>query len=182
MDSPAPDLADLLARTARRDRAAFRALYGATCAKLTGVVCRILKTGDLSSEVLQEVYVRIWDKAGDFDASKGSPMAWMATIARNRALDEVRRIRPLSLEDMPEGFEPASPFEHPLDSRERSEGLSALTRCLGQLDEQKRQIVMLAYYRGATREALAKQFNAPVPTIKTWLHRSLAQLRGCLEP
>ena len=176
------DLADLLARVSKRDRDAFRALHRATASKLMGVVARILNRGDMASEVVQEAYVKIWDKAGDFDPAKGSPLGWMATIARNRALDEVRRIRPVSLEDMPDGFEPVAETEDPMASRERSERLKALMGCLGQLDAQKREIVMLAYYRGATREALAKRFDAPVPTIKTWLHRSLAQLRGCLEP
>jgi len=55
-------------------------------------------------------------------------------------------------------------------------------KCLARLDEEKRQIVLLAYYRGASREALAQKFSRPVPTIKTWLHRSLAQLRDCLSP
>jgi RNA polymerase sigma-70 factor (ECF subfamily) len=129
---------------------------------------------------LQEVYVRIWEKAADYDLAKGSPMAWMATIARNRALDEVRRVRPVSLEDMPEGFEPAAEEIDPLATRERSEELTALTNCLKTLDEEKRQIVLLAYYRGLSREALAERFHAPVPTIKTWLRRGLAQLRDCL--
>ena len=65
-------------------------------------MARILKRGDASGEALQEAYVRIWEKASEFDSAKGSPLAWMATIARNRALDEVRRVRPTSLEDMPE--------------------------------------------------------------------------------
>jgi RNA polymerase sigma-70 factor, ECF subfamily len=174
------DLADLLRRVAARDEAAFAALYRRTSAKLYGVVARILSRGDAGAEALQEAYVRIWEKAGDFDPAKGSPLAWMATIARNRALDEVRRVRPASLEDMPEGFEPAAETVDPLASRERSEGLSALLDCLAKLDEEKRAILMLAYYRGASREALAKRFDRPVPTIKTWLHRSLAQLRDCL--
>ena len=175
-----PDLAQLLARVAARDRAAFATLYKQTQAKLYGVVARILVRSDLAGEVLQEAYVRIWQKAGDFDSAKGSPIAWMATIARNRALDEVRRVKPLALEDMPESFEPAAEEVDPLGSRERSEQLAALMRCLAQLDEEKRQIVLLAYYRGASREALSKRFERPVPTIKTWLHRSLAQLRDCL--
>jgi RNA polymerase sigma factor (sigma-70 family) len=101
-------LAELLRRVAARDAAAFATLYRETQSKLYGVVARILTRGDRSGEALQEAYVRIWEKAGDFDPSKGSPIAWMATIARNRALDEVRRVRPSSLEDMPEGFEPAA--------------------------------------------------------------------------
>ena len=82
--------------------------------------------GDVAADVLQEAYVRIWEKASDFDPVKGSPLAWMATIARNRALDEVRRVRPGSLEDQPDGFEPAAEDIDPLAARERSEGLTAL--------------------------------------------------------
>src|SRR5271155_128436 len=143
------DLAALLRRVAIRDSAAFAILYKQTQAKLYGVIARILTRGELSGEVLQEVYVRIWEKAGDFDASKGSPIAWMATIARNRALDEVRRVRPTSLEDMPEGFEPAADTVDPLASRERSESLAALLDCLGKLEDEKRSMVLHAYYHGA---------------------------------
>jgi RNA polymerase sigma-70 factor, ECF subfamily len=174
------DLSNLLSRIATRDAAAFTALYKQTNTKLYGVVARILTRGDAAPDALQEVYVRIWEKAGEFDPLKGSPLAWMTTIARNRALDEVRRVRPVSLENQPEGFEPAAEEIDPLASRERSEGLTALVDCLKALDEEKRAIVLLAYYRGSSREALAKRFGRPVPTIKTWLHRSLAQLRDCL--
>ena len=173
-------LADLLRQVAARDTTAFAALYKQTSAKLYGVVARVLTRGDVAADVLQEAYVRIWEKAGDFDPVKGSPLAWMATIARNRALDEVRRVRPISLEGQPEGFEPAAEEIDPLATRERSEGLAALVDCLKALDEEKRAVVLLAYYRGLSREALAKRFGRPVPTIKTWLHRSLAQLRDCL--
>ena len=173
-------LADLLGRIAARDAAAFSALYKATSAKLYGVVARILPRGDAAADALQEAYVRIWEKAGEFDPAKGSPLAWMATIARNRALDEVRRVRPGSLEDLPESFEPAADEVDPLAARERSEGLVKLLNCLQALDEEKRAVVLLAYYHGLSREALALRFGRPVPTIKTWLHRSLAQLRDCL--
>ena len=93
----AAQLASLLQQVADGDRAAFSALYNATRSKLYGVVARILGAGDSSVEVVQEAFVRIWEKAGDFDSAKGSPMAWMTTIARNRALDEIRRARPVSL-------------------------------------------------------------------------------------
>jgi RNA polymerase sigma-70 factor (ECF subfamily) len=169
-----------LSRIAARDAGAFAALYKQTSAKLYGVVARILSSGDGAVDVLQEVYVRIWERAGEFDPLKGSPLGWMATIARNRALDEVRRVRPGSLEELPEGFEPAAVEVDPLASRERSETLAALLDCLGELDEEKRAVVLHAYYHGASREALAKRFGRPVATIKTWLHRSLAQLRDCL--
>ena len=170
------ELVDLLARVAKRDSQAFATLYKLTQAKLHGVVARIVTRGDTSGELLQEAFVKIWEKAADYDPEKGSPIAWMATIARNRALDEVRRVRPVSLEDMPEGFEPAAEAIDPMGARDRSEQLTALTNCLKTLDDEKREAVMLAYYRGYSREALARRYDKPVPTVKTWLRRSLLQL------
>jgi RNA polymerase sigma-70 factor, ECF subfamily len=174
------DLAELLGRIAARDAPAFAALYRETSAKLYGVIARILPRADAAADALQEAYVRIWQKAGEFDPARGSPLAWMATIARNRALDEVRRVRPASLEDLPESFEPAAEEIDPLAARDRSERLAALISCLQALEEEKRAVVLLAYYRGLSREALAQRFGRPTSTIKTWLHRSLAQIRDCL--
>src|SRR5271155_1153391 len=134
------DLAELLSRIAARDATAFAALYKQTSAKLYGVVARILPRGDAGAEALQEAYVRIWEKAGDFDPAKGSPLGWRAPTARTRALDEVRRVRPGSLEDLPESFEPAANEVDPLAARERSEALAALVDCLQRLDEEKRAV------------------------------------------
>lgn len=176
----AEELAALLARTAAKDRDAFAALYTRTSAKLLGIAMRILRRRDLAEEILQEVYLKIWEHAGDFDASRANVMTWMSTIARNRAIDEVRRKGTVAIEELPEGIELAGDNPDPLASRERGEQLRGLMRCLQELDSQKRLMVLLAYYHGASREALSKRFATPVPTIKTWLHRSLIQLRQCL--
>ena len=176
----AHELAPLMGRVAAGDRAAFQELYRATNAKLYGIILRILLRQGVADEVLQEVYVKIWERAGDFDASRASPITWMATIARNRALDEARRATPISTEDLPEGFELAADLEHPLAAMERSDELRRLLACLDQLEPKKRDMVLLAYHRGMTREALAQRFGAPTPTIKTWLQRSLSQLKNCL--
>ena len=101
----AQSLGLLLQRIAARDRPAFAMLYSATSAKLYGIVLRILKRRDIAEEVLQDVYVKIWERAGDFEAGRASPITWMATIARNRAIDEVRRRAPVSIEDAPEALE-----------------------------------------------------------------------------
>ncbi len=173
-------LADLMARVAARDRSAFSELYQATSAKLLGIIIRILHRRDISEEVLQEVYVKIWNRASDFDPARASPIAWMAAIARNRALDEVRRVQPVSIEEAPEALELPDPSANISEEVERNEDLRRLLGCLDGLEPEKREIVLLAYYRGETREALAARFDRPVATIKTWLHRSLAQLRTCL--
>ena len=176
----AVDLADLLARVAARDREAFAAVYKATSAKLWGIVVRILPRRDIAEDVLQDVYVRIWERAVSFDPAKASPITWMATIARNRAIDEVRRKSTVSIEDTPESLEVEQDAPSPLDNTQMSEDLRRLQQCLQGLDPERREIVLLAYYNGLSRDELAKRFSHPVATIKTWLHRSLAQLRKCL--
>ena len=177
-------LVSLLGRIADGDRLAFQDLYARTSAKLYGVALRILAEEALARDVLQEAYVKIWQKASDFQSAQGSPITWMATIVRNRALDEVRKAKPISMSSMGDDgadLDFAAETAHPLDGRERSEELRRLMQCLGGLDEERRQVVLLAYYRGMSREDLSRRFGRPVPTIKTWLHRSLAQLKGCLQ-
>lgn len=176
----AQDIIDLLARTARQDRAAFAHLYQATSAKLFGIIVRILKRPDLADEVLQEVFVKIWDRAGDFDPRVASPITWMAAIARNRALDEIRRKRPESIEDHPELLEMASADASALTNVMRAEDGRRLADCLSRLDAPRRQMVVLAYCEGLSRDELAEKYGQPANTIKTWLRRSLAQLKGCL--
>ena len=174
------DLAGLLARVAARDREAFQAVYKATSAKLWGIVVRILPRRDIAEDVLQDVYVRIWERAASFDPAKASPITWMATIARNRAIDEVRRKSPVSIEDAPEALNVEQSGPSPLDNTQQSQELRRLQECLQGLDAERREIVLLAYYNGLSRDELAQRFAHPVATIKTWLHRSLAQLRKCL--
>ena len=174
------DLIALLARVAEGDRRAFSELYAATSAKLYGVVFRILPAKDRAEDVLQDAYVRIWNRAASYDARKASPIAWMATIARNRAIDEVRRRATLSIEDAPQALEVPAEGLDPLDATQQSEELQRLNDCLQALDADRRQMVLLAYHQGLSRDEIAQRFNHPVGTIKVWLHRSLAQLRKCL--
>ncbi len=174
------DLVALMQQVSGRDRRAFADLYAATSGKLYGVILRIVARRDIADEILQEAYVKIWERAGDFDEKRASPITWMATIARNRALDEVRKARPVSLEDMPAGFDVVSDAPLAIDLLMQSEDGRRLHDCLQLLEAEKRDVVVQAYLHGLSREDLGKRFERPVPTIKTWLHRSLAQLKGCL--
>ena len=182
MLSSSRELAAVLNRVAQRDDEAFQTLYDATSRKLYGIILRILASRSLADEILQEVYVKIWQRAADFDITKASPITWMAVIARNRALDEVRRPGyAAALDDLGDVLDLPASLEHPLDGLERSDQFKALLRCLNMLDRERRDILLLAYYRGLSRDALAERFNHPTATIKTWLHRSLAQLKSCLS-
>jgi RNA polymerase sigma-70 factor (ECF subfamily) len=174
------ELVWLLARMSQGDRSAFERLYAATRAKLYGVILRILRRSDLAEEAMQDTYLRIWQSAGRFDPALASPITWMVTIARNRALDIARRKPEVPLDDAPDAFEIAMDSQDPLAAREFSEDLKRVLGCLGQLDKDKQRLILLAYYDGWSREQLAENFGAPVATVKTWLRRSLMTIRECL--
>lgn len=176
------EIDELLARVARGDRAAFARLYDRTSGKLFGVVSRILPRGELAEDALQEAFVRIWQRASGYDASIASPMAWMATIARNQAIDLRRRfaerLSAMSVEPdeqlQAEGADPAA-------MAEQSDAMARLNGCLSHLTAERRDMVLLAYHQGWSREELAARFNRPVTTVKTLLRRSLIALKECLD-
>ncbi|WP_028796142.1 sigma-70 family RNA polymerase sigma factor [Thalassobaculum salexigens] len=174
------DISRLLDRVAGGDRQAFADLYEATAPKLYGIILRILRRRDETDEVVQDVYVKIWQRAGDFDPARASPITWMATIARNRALDEVRRARVATVSDDIALERAADPARSALGDVEASEDRRRLEVCLDALEGERGSLVRLAYLDGLSRQDLADRFGQPVGTIKTWLHRSLKQLRDCL--
>jgi RNA polymerase sigma-70 factor (ECF subfamily) len=175
-----PELVWLMAATAKGDQAAFERLYAATRAKLFGVVLRILRRNDLAEEVMQEAYIKVWRNAGNFDPAAASPITWMVAIARNLAIDHVRRKSESSIEDEPRAMEVAGDNPDPLASRELTEELKRLLGCVGKLEPERQRLVLLAYYDGWSREQLAAKIDKPVNTVKTWLRRSLIEIRECL--
>jgi RNA polymerase sigma-70 factor (ECF subfamily) len=174
------ELVWLIALVAKRDEAAFERLYAATRAKLYGVVLRILRRQDLAEEVIQETYVKVWNSAAQFNPAVSSPITWMAAIARNRAIDIVRKRGEISIEDEPSAMDVAAETPDPLARREMSEELKRLLECVGRLEPDRQKLVLLAYYNGWSREQLASKFEAPVNTVKTWLRRSMMDIRECL--
>jgi RNA polymerase sigma factor (sigma-70 family) len=171
----------LLAAVARRDRAAFRSLYDLASPKLFATILRIVKSKAAAEEVLQDVFLRIWQNAGRFSQEAGPARAWMSAIARNRAIDVIRQktFVPVSGND-----QEADMYERVAEERDREADMinnASLRHCLGTIEETARDCVLLAYYEGYSREELAQRFGRPVNTIKTWLHRSLAALRDCLD-
>src|SRR5262249_14769756 len=131
---------------------------------------------------LQETFLRIWQKASSYDSSVVPPMAWMATIAHNLAIDLKRRFAE-RLARQSEEADSAIPDDRPdpLTLAEQSESFRRLKGCLDGLADERQQMVLLAYHQGWSREELAARFNRPVTTIKTLLRRSLIALKECLD-
>ncbi|MBB3141934.1 sigma-70 family RNA polymerase sigma factor [Halomonas organivorans] len=178
--APGDRLVGLLRRVAQRDRQAFAQLYEATSAKLYGTVLRILKERGRTDDIVQEVYVAIWQKAAQFETGRASPIAWMTAIARHAAIDERRR-QPTAPHDAEEALA-QTPSDAPgaREHAERDQEARRLHACLEELEADRRALVRLAYLDGWSRAELAAHVEQPVNTVKTWLHRALKQLKGCL--
>lgn len=175
-------LSSLLVAAGGGDREAFRGVYDATAAHLLGLALRILRRRDAAEDTLQEAFVSIWQRAGDYRPERGAPMAWMGTIVRHRALDRLRRERAtVPLDDVPEREAWADPGPAPDAATEAAQDARRLTACLDELAPNPRTAIVLAYREGLTHEEIAARLPAPLGTVKTWIRRGLAQLRTCLD-
>ena len=172
-------LEQLLARCALGDRAAFQALYDSTAPQLYACLLRLLRRRDAAEDVLQEVFVAVWRRAGDYRADKGRPLTWLTSIARYRALDILRRGgRELPL---PEDAEPADESTEDEPDIVDSRSASRLESCMEQLGQQQRQCVRLAFVDGYTHSDIARALSTPLGTVKSWLRRSLQALKQCMD-
>lgn len=172
------ELSELLLAVADGDRAAFARFYQRTSAKLFGVVLRILPERSMAEDAMQDAYAKIWRNAAGYDVLRGSPITWAATIARNVAIDLRRREQPAGRqrEDDFDFDAMRDPAGGP-----SAEDMAALRACLDRLDPDQRALILAAYLNGESREELAERLGHPTGTIKSWLHRGLARLKGCLD-
>lgn len=175
-------LTDLVNRSANGDRQAFTALYRMVSPKLYAVCVTLLKQRDMAEDVLQDSFVKIWNRAGSYDPSKGSAMTWMTSIVRNRALDMLRSAHPPLEQNADEyrELELVDDTRNPTESMEFNTSTAALNYCLKQLKNGQRKCIMMAYYYGYTHDELAQRLNTPLGTVKAWIRRGLERIRECL--
>jgi RNA polymerase sigma-70 factor, ECF subfamily len=161
------------------DRAAFRCLYELWGARLHGIALRITHQPSLAADATHDAFVQVWQRAARFDPARGSPEAWLVSLVRYRALDIIRgRTREVG------GYEPANePDDRPdaLAALMVSAEGRALQRCVGELDPERRRIIMLAYIDGLSHGELSERLSLPLGTVKSWIRRGLRALRGCLD-
>jgi RNA polymerase sigma-70 factor, ECF subfamily len=180
------ELQPLLARVALGDQQAFVALYRKTAPHLYAIVLRIVRHGARAEEILQEAFVSVWHHAGAYDAAKSRPMTWLASIARHRALDQVRRrdLDTVSLDvDDDEGpaWDPPAGGPTPIELLEAGADARAMRECVDSLDAGPKQAIALAFFHGLSHRELAAHLGEPLGTVKSWVRRGLERLRRCLE-
>lgn len=168
------EIAELLPAVAKGDRDAFQRLYGATCAKVYGVVLRILRRHDLATNVMEDTYQQVWNTAGQFDAAHWSPVAWMVAIARARAIDLARLPETTASDAEPEIADAEAPGAMP--RREMTEDLKRLLTCIGRLEPERQRMVLLAYYGAFTRGQLAGKLDMAPDELTVALRHSLSEI------
>ena len=181
-DADREQLRHCLLRTADGDRASFEALYQRTSAKLFGVCLRILHERSEAEEVLQDVYLTIWRKAGQYDGERASPITWLAMIARNKAIDRLRTGRidrasvpiDLAAELADDGISAPALVEAALEGKR-------LHNCLEELSGEQSRVIRVAFFEGCTYEEIAERSATPLGTIKSWIRRGLIKLKDCLQ-
>ena len=188
------DLSRLLARAGLGDRAAFATLYERTSSHLFAVVLRINRDRAQAEDILQEVYVNVWRAARSFDAAQSQPLTWLTSIARNRAIDSLRRAQTRPQMQTPGGAASADDGEDenvydtvadaspgPLDLLSRAAETRALEQCMDKLSALQRQSVALAFFHGLSHAEVATQLRQPLGTVKSWVRRALMTLKTCLQ-
>jgi RNA polymerase sigma-70 factor, ECF subfamily len=171
----------LVQAVAQGSQPALRRLYDLESRRLYGVALRIARRPALAADALQDAFVQIWEKARSFSAERGSAEAWLTAIVRYRALDAVRKVAREEPSDDPAlGDRAEEPRQ--IEQIDALLNRDALRRCLGQLDENQRRSILLAFIDGLSHTEIAERLPAPLGSVKSWVRRGLLSLRSCLDP
>ena len=174
------DVEDLIAKVSLGDKAAFSALYDATSAKLLAVCFQVLKNRAEAEDALQDVFIRIWNKADRYAVTGHSPMTWLITVARNLSIDRLRQ-RKAQTVDIDNVGPIAESGPSPEASAIAASEARRINQCFAELPDDRASAVRAAYLDGATYQSLADRFDVPLNTMRTWLRRSLMTLKECLS-
>lgn len=173
-------LTDALLATGRGDKAAFEQLYRKTSAKLFGVCLRIFGNHSEAEEVLQDVYITIWNKAATFEAGRASPITWLVTIARNRSIDRLRKMGRSGLAPLDAADDVPDPAPLADAALIMAGDDAALSRCINGLEPRDAGFIRASFLGGATYADLAVRDGLPLGTVKSRIRRALLALRECL--
>jgi RNA polymerase sigma-70 factor, ECF subfamily len=177
--------AELIRGAAGGDQHALAALYDATSRTVYGLLLRILSDASAAEEVLVDVYEQVWRQAGLYSRERGSPLAWLTTIARSRAIDRLRRGRREQQQTEPLECAAVSALSTSASAEDevRAGEVRAVVRAaLDALAPEQREVIELAYYGGMSHSEIAAARGLPLGTVKTRTRLGLMRLRETLRP
>lgn len=178
-----PD-ATLVHRLLQKDVSAFEQLYDRHSRLVYAVVLRILQQAGTAEEVVQDVFLKLWRNAAQYDESRGPFVPWLLTLARNRALDTLRlkserqRRREEQSEIMPVITSAAPEYEKGLDEKKRADKVREL---MDSLIPQQKKAIELAYFEGLSHSEIAEALKEPLGTVKSWIRNGLLRLKEGLQ-
>jgi RNA polymerase sigma-70 factor (ECF subfamily) len=176
----------LLSLVAKGDRQAFSELYDQSCQVLFGLSLRILENREEAEDLLQEVYAEVWRKSVRYDDRRGSPIAWLVTLTRSRAIDRLRA-RAVRGYHATDSFDPAlvadKRAEEPdaFEQQASAELRMVVSEAVTALPIDQRRALELAYYEGLSQSEIAERLNEPLGTIKTRIKLAMGKLRVALR-
>jgi RNA polymerase sigma-70 factor (ECF subfamily) len=165
---------DLISNIARGDRTALAAMYDRYAARMLAAGLRILGDQREAEDVLHDVFIEVWQRAGDFDPSRGSVRAWLFVRMRSRTLDRCRKTGRARAREAGVSAPDAPPSQDPARAADQQRILAALAG----LPELQREVIELSYFSGLSSSALAAKLDVPVGTIKSRVAAALAKLRA----
>jgi len=175
------DDSGLLLRIAAGDRKAFARLFELHAGRLLAIAQRIVRRSDLAEEVVQDTFIAIWRRAVQFDPARGTARAWLNVAVRNRALNVIRDNARVDYVDTDTLADLGDRHADALAAFDRLPDADALRRCLGLLDDNRREAILLAYVVGMNHCEVSRQLSAPLGTVKAWIRRGTAALQECLS-
>ena len=177
-------LIGLVERCAQGEQAALATLYDATNRLIYGLILRVLGDAGTAEEVLLDVYTQVWRQAASYDAHRGSPVAWLTTIARSRAIDRLRS--GWQTQQRQESLDVITDRETVAASPEEMTMMSERQRIVWQvmttLSPEQREVIELAYYSGLSHSEIAAKLGQPLGTVKTRTRLGMMKLRDALTP
>jgi RNA polymerase sigma-70 factor (ECF subfamily) len=170
-------------RVSQGDQLAFASLYNATRSLVYGLAMRMLRDQSAAEDVTIEVYLQVYQQAGQYTSDRGTPLAWILTLARSRAIDRLRQTTLQQQRESPlESIAFASPLPDPETSSAANELRRAVRKALAMLSKEQRQVIEIAYYTGLSHREIAAQLEKPLGTVKTRIRTGMVVLRAQLSP
>ena len=170
----------LLKAIAGKDEKAVSQLYDRYRVVLFGLLVRILNNREEAEDVLQELFLQVWHRAGDYDPNRGRPFTWLVTLARSRAIDRLRSVASRERVATESAREVVEEVSDAVADAVRSEQRGIVTSALSQLPEEQQKALVLAYFDGLTQSEIADRLGAPLGTVKTRMRAGMMKLREVL--